>query len=80
MVFEGIHSRCIGIHQGEKVGIYGGARLVGLVGRWDVGFLDMQIRKTAGLSADRYRELPVLPTSRMRTILVKFTYTFNIRH
>lgn len=48
------HSRRIGIHQGEKVGIYGGARLVGRVGRWDVGFLDMQTQKADGLPSENF--------------------------
>ncbi len=36
------HSRRIGIHEGNQVPIYGGARLVGRVGGWDVGAIDMQ--------------------------------------
>ncbi len=36
------HSRSIGLVGGEPIRIYGGARLVGRVGRWDLGFLDMQ--------------------------------------
>ncbi|MFO7933789.1 MAG: DUF5916 domain-containing protein [Bacteroidales bacterium] len=48
------HSRRIGIHQGEKVGIYGGARVVGRVGRWDVGFLDMQTQKADGLPSENF--------------------------
>jgi Domain of unknown function (DUF5916) len=36
------YSRRIGIHEGELVRIYGGARLIGRVGDWDLGFLDMQ--------------------------------------
>ncbi|MBA7602147.1 hypothetical protein ES703_09233 [subsurface metagenome] len=36
------HSRRIGIHEGNQVPIYGGARLVGRVGGWDVGIIDMQ--------------------------------------
>ncbi len=35
------HSRQIGIQDGERVPIMGGARLVGRVGNWDLGFLDM---------------------------------------
>ncbi|WP_321345391.1 DUF5916 domain-containing protein [uncultured Draconibacterium sp.] len=35
------YSRNIGIAQGEPVTIYGGVRMVGRVGKWDVGFLDM---------------------------------------
>jgi Domain of unknown function (DUF5916) len=36
------YSRRIGIQEGRVVRIYGGARLVGRVGSWDLGFLDMQ--------------------------------------
>jgi len=36
------YSRRIGLHEGRIVPIYGGARLVGRVGDWDVGAIDMQ--------------------------------------
>jgi hypothetical protein len=36
------HSRNIGLVNGEPVRIYGGGRVVGRVGPWDVGFLNMQ--------------------------------------
>ena len=36
------YSRNIGISRGDPVRIYGGARLVGRIGGWDMGFLDMQ--------------------------------------
>lgn len=36
------HSRRIGLSGGAQVPIYGGARVVGRVGEWDVGLLDMQ--------------------------------------
>ncbi|MBG0860053.1 MAG: carbohydrate binding family 9 domain-containing protein, partial [Bacteroidales bacterium] len=36
------YSRNIGIARGEPIRIYGGARLTGRLGRWDMGFLDMQ--------------------------------------
>ena len=39
------HSRRMGLSDGERVRIYGGGRLVGRVGDWDVAGLDMQ---TAG--------------------------------
>jgi hypothetical protein len=40
------YSRRIGLsEQGKPLRIYGGARLVGRVGDWDVGFLDMQTAK-----------------------------------
>jgi hypothetical protein len=36
------YSRRIGISEGRLVRIYGGARVIGRVGGWDLGFLDMQ--------------------------------------
>jgi hypothetical protein len=36
------YSRRIGLHEGNAVRIYGGARLTGRIENWDVGFLDMQ--------------------------------------
>ena len=38
------HSRRIGIHQGQEVPILGGARLIGRVGSWDIGCINMQTR------------------------------------
>ncbi len=43
------HSRRIGIQGGQQVPIYGGARLVGRVGSWDLGIINMQ---TAPLEDD----------------------------
>ncbi len=36
------YSRRIGLNEGGQVPIYGGARITGMVGKWDIGFLDMQ--------------------------------------
>jgi len=36
------YSRRIGLYDDQPVRIYGGARVVGRVGGWDLGFLDMQ--------------------------------------
>jgi hypothetical protein len=36
------YSRNIGIADGDPIRIYGGARLTGRLGKWDMGFLDMQ--------------------------------------
>jgi len=36
------YSRRIGLHEGEQVPIIGGARITGMAGKWDIGFLDMQ--------------------------------------
>lgn len=39
------YSRRIGLSEGEPVPIYGGARITGMAGKWDIGLLDMQTRK-----------------------------------
>ncbi|HSL86029.1 MAG TPA: DUF5916 domain-containing protein, partial [Bacteroidales bacterium] len=36
------YSRRIGLYSGNAVRIYGGARVTGRMGKWDLGFLDMQ--------------------------------------
>ncbi len=41
------YSRRIGLYNGNPVRIYGGARLTGRAGKWDVGFLNMQTEKYA---------------------------------
>jgi hypothetical protein len=48
------HSRRIGIHGGKLVRIYGGARLVGRVGPWDLGFLSMQTAQTEDLPSENF--------------------------
>lgn len=42
---ELFYSRRIGMNDGNPVRIFGGARLTGRVGNWDVGMLDMQTEK-----------------------------------
>jgi hypothetical protein len=51
------YSRRIGLVDDEPVRIYGGARLVGRLGNWDVGFLDMQ---TAALDENPSENFGVL--------------------
>ena len=46
------YSRRIGIYDGRAVRIFGGTRLVGRVGPWDVGFLDMQTAPVEDLSSE----------------------------
>ncbi|PLX17594.1 MAG: hypothetical protein C0597_06935 [Marinilabiliales bacterium] len=46
------YSRRIGIHNNEQVRIYGGARLVGRTGGWDIGFLNMQTEETNDLTSE----------------------------
>jgi hypothetical protein len=36
------YSRRIGLHEERTVRLYGGGRVVGRIGRWDLGFLDLQ--------------------------------------
>jgi hypothetical protein len=49
------HSRHIGLTEDRRpVPVLGGARLVGRVGEWDVGFLDMQTDALAGSPAENF--------------------------
>jgi len=48
------YSRRIGLHKGEQVRIYGGARVVGRAGPWDIGFLNMQTEKHADLPSENF--------------------------
>lgn len=48
------YSRRIGIHEGESVRIYGGARLVGRVGTWDLGLLNMQTALVEDLTSENF--------------------------
>lgn len=48
------YSRRIGIHEGEIVRIYGGARLVGRAGSWDLGFLNMQTAPAGNLPSENF--------------------------
>lgn len=44
------YSRKIGLYEGVVVPIYGGVRLVGRAGKWDLGFLNMQTAAAHGYS------------------------------
>jgi len=46
------HSRRIGLVNGEPVRIFGGARMIGRVGEWDLGFIDMQTDRQEGASGE----------------------------
>ena len=48
------YSRRIGLHEGEQVRIYGGARVVGRAGPWDIGFLNMQTQKFEDLPSENF--------------------------
>ena len=46
------HSRTIGLAGGTPVRIYGGGRLVGRIGDWDVGILDLQTEESSALPSE----------------------------
>jgi len=48
------YNRRIGLHEGNRVRIYGGARVVGRAGPWDIGFLNMQTEKFEYLSSENF--------------------------
>ena len=48
------HSRQIGIQKGEQIPIIGGARLVGRIGNWDLGFIDMQTARKAEIPTENF--------------------------
>lgn len=49
------YSRRIGINDGQEVRILGGARLVGRIGGWDLGFINMQTaRESSRIPAENF--------------------------
>lgn len=56
--FEGsnrlFHSRRIGLVDGAPVRLLGGLRVVGRIGDWDTGFLQMQTARSAGLPSENF--------------------------
>ena len=48
------YSRRIGLAEGQPVPIIGGARLVGRVGAWDLGFIEMQTASEGSLSSENF--------------------------
>jgi hypothetical protein len=48
------YSRNIGLYNGNPVRIYGGVRLTGRIGEWDLGLLDMQTAKFEELSGQNF--------------------------
>ena len=53
------YSRRIGLSGGHPVPLYGGARLVGRFGDWDVGMIDMQTASEDGLPSENFGVLRV---------------------
>jgi len=51
------YSRRIGIYDGKPVRIYGGGRIVGRVGPWDVGFLSLQTAPKEDISSENFTVL-----------------------
>jgi len=48
------HSRKIGLDEGQRLRIYGGARLVGRVGGTDIGVLSMQTEAAGDISSENF--------------------------
>ncbi len=48
------YSRNIGLVRGEQIRIFGGARLTGRIGNWDMGFLDMQTEAHEDISSENF--------------------------
>ena len=46
------HSRTVGLVEGVPVRIYGGGRVVGRVGDWDVGIMDLQTAESQALPSE----------------------------
>ncbi len=53
------HSRRIGLNDGQPVRLLGGARLVGRVGKTDLGFINMQTARQGSLDAENFGVLRV---------------------
>ena len=53
------HSRRIGLNEGQPVRLLGGARLVGRVGKTDVGLINMQTAREGSLDAENFGVLRV---------------------
>jgi hypothetical protein len=53
------YSRRIGIYEEELVRIYGGFRLVGRIGSWDLGFLSMQTAPVLDLRSENFGVLRI---------------------
>lgn len=67
------YSRRIGIRDGKPVRIYGGVRLVGRAGPWDLGFLSMQTAPVDDLASENFGVLRV-----RRRIINENTYVGGI--
>ena len=66
-------SRRIGLVNRESVRIFGGARLIGRVGDWDVGFIDMQTDEHGGAPGENLGVLRL-----RRRVINQFSYLGGI--
>ncbi len=48
------YSRKIGLYEGEPIRIFGGARLIGRKGPWDIGAMDMQTAESDSLPSENF--------------------------
>jgi hypothetical protein len=67
------YSRRIGIHEGIPVPIYGGARLVGRAGGWDLGLLSMQTAPYEDLTSENFSILRL-----RKQVINPYSYVGNI--
>jgi hypothetical protein len=67
------HSRTIGLVNREQVRIFGGARVVGRVGEWDLGFIDMQTDEHGAAPSENLGVLRL-----RRRVLNQFSYLGGI--
>jgi hypothetical protein len=67
------YSRRIGIHDGDPVPIYGGARLVGRAGGWDLGLLSMQTAPYEDLTSENFSVLRL-----RKQVINPYSYVGNI--
>lgn len=63
------HSRRIGIVDEQLIPIYAGGRIVGRMGGWDVGALDMQTAEAAGVPSENFGVLRL-----RRNVINPFSY------
>lgn len=64
------YSRIIGLNQGQAIPIIGGTRLVGRIGAWDVGLLDMQTARSDALPSENFGVVRL-----RRQVFNPFSYT-----
>lgn len=63
------YSRRIGLYEDQPIRIFGGIRLVGRIGGWDIGFLNMQTARTE--VEDEDGEIDMLPTQNFGVLRIR---------